>query len=541
MFRTRILAIFLALACFVGATSAQDHDHAATEHLGTVHFETSCSPQAQVEFDHAVALLHSFQFGRARESFNSVLKTDPNCAMAYWGIALIEWSNPFAPGVKSPAQIEAGKKDVARGLQLMPKTERERSYLLAVGKLYTDSSAQTQQARIDAFRDAMGELSRKHPEDHEAAIYYALALAESEPLGDKTHAQRLKAGAILEALFKQEPDHPGLAHYIIHAYDTPDLAAKAVAAAREYGKIAPDAPHALHMPSHTFTRVGYWQESIESNIAAAQAAEREHQYGEELHTMDYRVYAYLQTGQDEAARKIVEAVPEVVGKLNVANGLASAAPPSAGQFAIAAIAARYALERQDWPRAASLQPASTSVPYADAMTWFAKGMGAARLKQTKTAQESAEALAGLVQKLKQANEDYWATQVEIQHLEVAAWAQWSMGDAKDKQEAMKLMEQAASLEDTTDKSAVTPGPLAPARELLGEMLLQADNPKRAFEQFELTIKKEPNRFLTIYYAAQAARQSGDSAKSRDYYQKLVKICERGDKPGRKELQEARGQ
>ncbi len=536
--------ILIGLCCLSISVFAQDAGHAPHENLGTVHFETSCSPQAQVEFDHAVALLHSFQFGRARASFNSVLKIDPNCAMADWGIALIEWSNPFAPGVKSPAQIAAGKRAVEAGLALNPPgssrttSEREREYLNAVGKLYSDSSANTQQARIEAFRDAMGELSAKHPEDHEAAIYYALALAESEPLGDKTHAQRLKAGAILEALFKQEPDHPGLAHYIIHAYDTPDLAAKAVAAARAYGKIAPDAPHALHMPSHTFTRVGYWQESIESNIAAAQAAEREHQYGEELHTMDYRVYAYLQTGQDEAARKIVEAVPEVVGKLNVANGLASAAPPSAGQFAIAAINARYALERQDWQRAAALQPATTSVPYADAMTWFARGIGAARLKQTKTAQDSAEALAGLVQKLKAAKEDYWATQVEIQRLEVAAWASWSAGKSD---EGLKTMEQAAVLEDTTDKSAVTPGPLAPARELLGEMLLLQGKPKQALEEFEITMKKEPGRFLAVYYAAQAAKDSSDSAKSKKYFAQLAKICERGDKPGRKELQEARGQ
>jgi tetratricopeptide (TPR) repeat protein len=530
--------------CFLCLPLCAQHEQAHHEHLGTVHFETSCLPQAQVEFDHAVALLHSFQFGRAREAFNSVLKADPKCAMAYWGIGLIEWSNPFAPGVKSESQIAAGRKAIDAGLALNPPgsgrttSERERSYLNAVAKLYTDSSADTQQKRIEAYRDAIGDLSAKHPEDHEAAIYYALALAESEPLGDKTHAERLKAGAILEALFKQEPDHPGLAHYIIHAYDTPDLAPKAVDAARKYGKIAPDAPHALHMPSHTFTRVGYWQESIESNIAAAQAAEREHQYGEELHTMDYRVYAYLQTGQDEAARKLLEDVPVVIAKMNVQNGLASAAPPMAGHFAIAAIPARYALERQDWQMAAALKPATTPTPYADAMTWFARGIGAARLKRTKTAEESAEALGILVQKLKQAKEDYWATQVEIQRLEVAAWAAWSAGNSND---GLKTMEQAVQLEDTTDKSAVTPGPLAPARELLGEMLMQLGKPKPALAQFELTMKKEPGRFLTLYQAAQAAKQAGDAERSRDYYQKLAKICERGDKPGRKELQEARAQ
>ena len=370
---------FLLIVVSAGTMVAQSHEHGAGEKLGTVHFETSCSAAAQVEFDRGVALLHSFQFGRARESFNAVLKADPKCAMADWGIALVEWSNPFAPGVKGEGQIAAGKKAAEAGLALgapsssRPMTERERDYLNAVAKLYTDASAATQLKRIEAYRDAMGELSAKHPEDHEAAVFYALGLAEADPLEDKTHAGRLKAGAILEKLFAQEPEHPGLAHYIIHSYDTPALAAKAVEAARKYGKIAPDAPHALHMPSHTFTRVGYWQESIESNIEAAKAAEREHQYSEELHTMDYRVYAYLQTGQDEAARKILEDVPAVIGRMNTASGVASAAPPMAGFFAIAAIPARYALERNDWERAAALQPAQTPIPYADAMTWFARG------------------------------------------------------------------------------------------------------------------------------------------------------------------------
>lgn len=523
-------------------TFAQDHGHAAPEHLGTVHFETSCSPQAQVYFDHAVALLHSFQFGRAREVFNTVLKADPKCAMAYWGIGLIEWSNPFAPGVKSEAQIAAGRKAVDAGLALNPQgssrttTERERAYLNSVAKLYTDSSAATQQKRIEAYRDAMAELSAKHPEDHEAAIYYALALAQAEPLGDKLHAQRLKAGAILEALFKQEPEHPGLAHYIIHAYDVPDLAPRALAAAREYGKIAPDAPHALHMPSHTFTRVGYWQESIESNIAAAQAAEREHQYGEELHTMDYRVYAYLQTGQDEAARKLLEDIPVVIAKMNTQNGLASAAPPMAGHFAIAAIPARYALERQDWERAAEIVPADTPIPYADAMSWFARGMGAARLNQASEALKAATELARLRDKLISQREDYWAGQVEIQRVEISAWAELADG----KQDfAVKLMNDAVRLEDATDKSAVTPGPLAPARELLGEMLLALGKPKLALEQFELTLRKEPNRFRALYGAAHSAKLAGDVSASRKYFSQLLKTCERVDKlSSRPEIAEA---
>ncbi|MBV9061844.1 MAG: hypothetical protein JOY77_02820 [Alphaproteobacteria bacterium] len=528
----------LLLVLLFATAFAQQVAHSHAEQLGTVHFETSCSPAAQVEFDHAVALLHSFQFGHARDAFNAVLKSDPKCAMAYWGIGLIEWSNPFAPGVKSEAQIVAGRKAVDSALALNPRTERERGYLNAVAKLYTDPSAETQLKRIEAYRDAMAELSAEHPEDHEAAIYYALALAQAEPLSDKTHAQRLKAGAILEKLFVQEPDHPGLAHYIIHAYDTPDLAAKAVDAARKYGKIAPDAPHALHMPSHTFTRVGYWQESIESNIASAAAAERDHQYGEELHATDYEVYAYLQTAQDAAALKLVNAVPGIISTMNVSSGRAGAAPPMAGFFAIAAIPARYALERQDWKRAAEIVPAETPIPYADAMSWFAKGMGGARLRQVADAHKAAAKLARLRDKLKSQQEDYWAGQVEIQRVEISAWAE--LADGKQ-DAAVKLMSDAVRLEDATDKSAVTPGPLAPARELLGEMLLQLGKPKLAQEQFVLTLQKEPNRFRALYGAAHSAKLAGDSTASHKYFAQLLKTCDHADSPGRKELQEAKAE
>jgi hypothetical protein len=536
------------MAVSIGAKT-QEHDHSAStnEKLGTVHFETSCLPAAQVEFDHAVALLHSFQFSRAQTVFQGVLKADPKCAMAYWGMALADWSNPFAPGAKSATQIAAGKRDAELGLAAnavtdsagpsRTTTQREREYLEAVAKLYTDSDVKTQQTRLEAYRDAMGALSAKHPEDHEAAIYYALSLAESEPLGDKQHVQRLKAGAILEALFKEQPEHPGLAHYIIHTYDVPDLADKAVDAARKYGQIAPDAPHALHMPSHTFTRVGYWQESIESNIAAAKAADREHQYAEQLHATDYEVYAYLQTAQDEAARKLVESVPAVIAKMNP-NASGGAAPPLAGFFAIAAIPARHALERQDWQQAAAIVPAESPVPYADAMSWFAKGMGAARLKNSAPALKAAVELTKLRDKLTAENETYWAGQVQIQVIEVAAWAKFADGDSSD---AVKMMKEAVRLEDATDKSAVTPGPLAPARELLGEMLLELGRPKQALEQFELTLKKEPGRFRALYGAAHAAKLAGDSAKSKKYFAQLLKSCAAADKPGRKELQEARAE
>ena len=269
--------------------------------MGTVHFATSCNEIAQKEFNRAVALLHSFQFRRAIDGFNVLLGEDATCGIAYWGIALSDWSNPFAPGAKDKSQLQGGRVNAQRGKTVGAKTERERAYIAAVGKLYDDFKSTPQQTRLIAHRDAMGEVAAKYPDDHEAQIFYALAVAASEDRADKTYAGRLKAGAILEELFQEEPTDPGLAHYIIHTYDVPALAERGLVAARRYADMAPDAPHALHMPSHTFTRTGYWQESIDSNTAAGAAARCEGQTAEELHANDYEIYAYLQTGQDAAA------------------------------------------------------------------------------------------------------------------------------------------------------------------------------------------------------------------------------------------------
>lgn len=291
----------IAVALLVTASTqgmAQEHEPESTEKLGEVHFATSCAREAQRGFNHAVALLHSFQFSRAIEAFDAVLSEDPTCAIAYWGIALSDWGNPFAPGAKDAGLLRLGHQNVERGKGLGAKTEREQAYLAAVGKLYDDSERTPQQVRLHAYRDAMGGVAATYPDDHEAQIFYALALAVAADPNDKTYADQLKAGAILAKLFELEPTHPGLAHYSIHAYDVPPLASRALVAARRYAEIAPDAPHALHMPSHTFTRLGYWRESINSNVAAAAAARRQGQTAEELHASDYETYAYLQTGQD---------------------------------------------------------------------------------------------------------------------------------------------------------------------------------------------------------------------------------------------------
>ncbi len=524
---------FLVLASV--SSFPQEHEHAPSEKLGTVHFVTSCNPAAQTEFDRAVALLHSFQFSKAVQAFKGTLKDDPNCTMAYWGIALSQWSNPFAAGLKDKGQLEAGLANAELGRKTGAPTQRERAYIDAVSSLYHDFENTPQYTRLVAYRDAMSEVAAKYPDDHEAQIFYALSIAASEDLADKTYAGRLQAGAILEKLFQQEPDHPGLAHYIIHTYDVPPLAARALEAARRYSAIAPDAPHALHMPSHTFTRTGYWQESINTNIAAAAAARREGQAAEELHATDYEVYAYLQTGQDEAARKIINSLPEIESRFDPKTVIGGAGGPSAGYFALSAIPARYALERGDWRQASQLVARETPFPYTEAMTWFARGLGAARLGQAKPATDAAIALKKIHDQLLKSGENYWALQVEIEQREVESWAKMANGGPK---EALQEMEKAAALEDGTEKSAVTPGPLAPARELLGEMLLAANQPESALTQFEATLKKEPGRFRALYGAAKAAQLAGRNETSRDYFRQLLKVCEHSDQPWRTELREA---
>jgi hypothetical protein len=430
--------------------------------------------------------------------------------------------------------LHLGRESVERGTALGAKTERERAYMAAVGKLYGDFESTSQQVRLLAYRDAMGEVAAKYPQDHEAQIFYALALAVAEDPGDKTYADRLKAGAILEKLFAEQPTHPGLAHYIIHAYDVPALAGRALVAAQRYAEIAPDAPHALHMPSHTFTRLGYWQESIDSNVAAA--ARRQGQTAEELHASDYETYAYLQAGQDEAAARIVTELPEMASRFDPKALLIGAGPPSAGYLALAAIPARYALERQDWQQAEGLALSETPFPYTDAVTWFARGLGAARVGHAAAANEAAAALRQIQERLLKANERYWAQQVEIQTSAVSAWSALTAGKNEN---ALRQMELAANKEDGTEKSAVTPGPLSPARELLGEMLLEMNKPTEALAQFEATLEREPRRFRSLYGAAHAAQLSGSRDLSQRYFSELLTVCAHSDKPGRPEIKEAR--
>jgi hypothetical protein len=352
--RFTLSLVVLVLLGAVGFGQA-DH-HGAPERLGTVRFRTSCGSAVQPQFNRAVALMHSFQFASAIEAFRAILVSDPSCSMAYWGIALSDWGNPFASGLKSQAQLDAGLKAVEQGRGLHPKTERELAYLEAVARLYTDTATIDQRSRKLAYESAMAAVSAAYPEDTEAAIFYALAVSAAADPADKTYARQLKAGEILDRLYVQYPDHPGLAHYIIHTYDVPPLAGRAAGAAQHYSEIAPSTPHALHMPSHTFTRVGDWQASIDANVASAAAARSAGQPADELHASDYLEYGYLQTAQDNASKGVVESADQIFLRFDPKMQIGGAGGPSAAYFARAAIPARYDLERRDWTNAAKLQP-----------------------------------------------------------------------------------------------------------------------------------------------------------------------------------------
>jgi hypothetical protein len=526
----------IVVLMFAPNAHALQHEHALpAEKLGIVAFATSCSAAAQPQFNRAVALLHSFEFLRAIDAFGATLTTDPTCAMAEWGIALSRWSNPFVSGIRPAGPLRQGRDAVERARTIGAKTVRERAYVDAVSRLYAEFETTDQAARVLAYRDGMAKVAAAYPNDGEASIFYALSIAAAASPADKTFADQLKAGAILETLIARQPDHPGLAHYIIHSYDVPPLADRALEAARRYAKIAPSAPHALHMPSHTFTRLGYWQESIDTNTASGAVARRDGSVAEELHAMDYRVYAYLQTAQDRGARRMLEALPEVAARFNP-DAAGSAAPGSAGVFALAAIPARYALERGAWAEAATLEPHPSKFPYTEALTYFARAIGAAHIGDTATVRSSIEALQQIQDQLTLAKEGYWAGQTDIQRRSASAWLAFAERREAD---ALADMRAAATLEDRTEKNAVTPGPLAPARELLGEMLLAFKQPAEAREEFEATLQKEPNRFRAVYGAARAALLTGDRAAARRYYAQLLKICQRADKPGRSELADAR--
>jgi tetratricopeptide (TPR) repeat protein len=483
-------AILLTLPAVVYSQQQAHPQGPPTETLGTVHFATSCSPSVAPQFDRAVALLHSFEFGESIRTFNEVLATDSTCAMAQWGIALSRWSNPMAPGNRSVAQLQQGQQAVDAAMRLASHaSERERGYIHAVSQLYDDFEHKDQRTRMVAYEHAMNDLVMRQPADTEAMIFYAISLTASASPTDKTYANQLKAGRILEPLWVKQPNHPGLAHYIIHTYDYPALADKARAAAERYAIIAPSAAHALHMPSHTFTRIGMWQESVDANNRSMKVALSSGSIAEALHASDYAMYAYLQMGNYSDAKAILDGLPALAARFDV-NAVTGAAPGSAGVFALAAIPARWTLERSAWAESAALEPKASAFPYAEAMTYFARALGASHTGDVARARIAIDSLASINQRLSAKGETYWAEQVAIQQLAAQAWLDLAEHREND---ALMHMREAATREDATEKSAVTPGPLAPARELLGDMLVQLGRPVGARAEYRATLQKEPNR------------------------------------------------
>lgn len=526
------VAVVALFAVAQQAAPPVQHQHETgrpPQQLGTVNFETSCDPALRADFNRAVALLHSFWFSASAAAFTAVGEKDPSCGIAWWGVAMSRWGNPFAPA-RPVAQIEQGRTAILKARTVGAKTERERDLIEAAAALFTDFEKVDHRTRIVAYEKAMNAVRQKNPNDPEIAGFYALALNQTMVPTDKSYAVQLKAAAILEDLYKRMPNHPGMAHYLIHAYDHPPLAERALPAARAYAKIAPDAPHALHMPSHTFTRVGHWQDSIETNLVSADAARKANSAAEVLHAFDYLVYAYLQTAQDAAAQKVMTELKATVAAVNTAEQYGQV-----GYYADVAIPARIALERSDWAAAAALPTRSTNFAYIDAMTHFARAIGAARGGQVAAAKADADKLAELRDKLAAAKDEYWSQQVDIQNKVALAWIAFA---EKREADAIKLLHDAANTEDATDKSAISPGPLAPAREMLGEMLLELKQAQHALVELEAVMKKEPHRFRTYYYAARAASAIGEKAKAAQYYKHLAEMCPKGD-PGRKELAEAR--
>ena len=476
---------------------------AVDQKLGNVHFETSCSPEAAAAFDQGMLYQHSFWYRASQREFNKALKADPGCGIAYWGIALsLLWNPHTAPPLKNLAE---GSAALAKGKEAGAKTERERDYIAALSAMYADYETVDHRTRVLNYMNAMEQLAAKYPDDDEAQIDYAISLNVGASPTDKTYANQLKGAAILERIWDRQPEHPGIAHYLIHLYDTPALADKGLTAARRYAQLAPDAPHALHMPSHIFTRVGYWRESIDSNTAAARAAKEGKESADQLHAMDYEVYAYLQLGQDAQAKAVIDDMMAV--PVSSDTFLAAA-------YALAASPARYAVERGDWKAAAALEVRPVPLPHIAAISWFAKGLGAARSGDAVQAQAAMAQLVPLRDQLRAKKDAYWSEQVDIQLRIVTAWTQLLMGHQA---EALQAMSDAADAEDKTEKHPVTPGQLAPARELYGAMLFQVGNPVQALAAFEATMHKEPNRLDATIGAAKAAAAAGDSAKARTYY------------------------
>ncbi len=539
MFIARLAAWLLVALLSISSHSAwaqSEPDHHASpattvtpspEQFGEVHFRVSCNVAAQQEFNRAMAMFHSFWFEPAKHSFTKVLEHDPECGMAYWGLAIMSMGNPFGWSINTNAP-KAGEAAMAEALRVSAKSERERDYIAALATFFAEWQTVDYRSRVLAFEQGMAGVARRYPEDDEAQILYALVLNMTALPTDKTFAHQLKAASILEPLFKQHPHHPGIAHYLIHTYDYAGLAEKGLPAARVYATLAPSVPHALHMPSHIFSRVGLWPEMVESNRASYRAAKNQlsgQTLGlgayDALHAMDYMVFGHLQQAQDKAAKRLVD---EVAAIRTVKVEDFSAA------YAFAAIPSRYALERGDWQQAAALQLSPRELawdkfPHAEAILVFARGLGAARSGEVAAARKDVERLQALQDVMTAARIDYWANQTDFQIKTILAWV--ALAEKRD-EEAIQFMRTAAQAEEASDKAPVTPGNVVPLRGLLGEMLLALNQPAQAFTEFERSLQRDPNRFRVVYSAGRAAEAAGNRQAAREQYAKLQTLAAEHD-------------
>ena len=532
--RRLVRSTHIVRAAFVSAAAAvvlaaparaQDHPHPAgdTAKLGQVEFPVSCSDAVRPQFERAVAMLHSFWFESARAAFTAIIETEPRCAMAHWGVAMTMLGNPMTRATPSAAALEDGAAAAERALELgRAASHREQMYIDAVAAYYADYRTRDHMARMASLEQALAALHDAHPEDMEAAIFHARTVVANASPSDSTFAAQLRGAAIMQPLFDAHPNHPGLAHYLIHAYDSPRLAERATRAAFAYADIAPAAPHPLHMPSHIFTRLGYWDESIETNMRSARA---EPDSNAAVHPLDYMVYAYLQQGRDGDARRVVERVVQIDDSYY--GGLLG--------YNFTAMPARLALERGVWSDAMELALPVGATPFVQAVTRFARAIGAARSGNAAAARTDVDELGRLKAQLDTAGDVYWSTVVEAQRLAAAAWVAHAAGDDAA---AVQLARQAADLEETVEKHPVTPGPLLPARELEGDLLLELGRPADALAAYNRTLEREPRRARALFGAARAAEQAGDTETATARYREIVELMSVGE-PTRPELVAAR--
>jgi hypothetical protein len=519
------LSLILLGAAPVRAQDEHSHEAGDLGRVGTVHFPVSCAPELQGEFDRAVAVLHSFFYEESERQFASIAARDPRCAMAWWGVAMSFWHPLWEP--PDSTSLARGWTAIRRADSLGAGTERERAYIAALASFYRDWAHVDHRTRALAYEHAMEQLHAHFPADTEAAIFYALALNATLEYSDKTYAQQRRAGAVLEPIYAKLPDHPGVAHYLIHSYDFPTLARRALPMARHYAEIAPHVPHALHMPSHIFTRLGMWDESIRSNLAAAQAG-REYSamhyggaaYYDAVHAWDYLEYAYLQKAQDRNARAIRDSVTAIRRVSHQTQSFF---------YALTSVPARYALEHHAWGEAAALELPSgwnwNRYPWTEATTQFARALGAARTGRPDAAREAIARLAAIRDGIVNSALLNWAAQVEVQRRTAAAWLALS---EDHEAEALAGMRAAAALEDSTEKRPVTPGAVLPARELLGDMLLETHHPAEALAAYEAVLRDSPGRFNALAGASRAALESRQRAAAKRYAAKLIALAKDGD-------------